>query len=112
MSGMLFALAGQRRWRPGSLRHCEEVAHRDRWLAGATGYLPDDDLAAEAERTRRLINGHSDTHARGLSTFDRVTAGMALLAGRLDAAQWAARLREAALQDEVGGAPARGGAAG
>ncbi len=66
-------------------------------------YLPANyDLAVEVIRCRRLIKGYSDTHARGQSKFDRVLAGIALVAGREDAADWARRLREAALQDEEG----------
>ena len=99
---LLYTIAGLRRWRPRSLRHVTEAAHRKAWLAAALGYLPDYDLAVEVIRCRRLIKGYSDTQARGLSKFDRVMAGIAQLAGRPDAAQWAARLREAALQDEEG----------
>ena len=100
---MLHVLAGLRRWRLGTLRHAEEVAHQERWLSVALGYLPQDyDLAVEVIRCRRLVKGYSDTHARGLSKFDRVMGGIALVAGRSDAADWARRLREAALKDEEG----------
>jgi indolepyruvate ferredoxin oxidoreductase beta subunit len=65
--------------------------------------LPKDyDLAVQLLRTRRLVKGYSDTHARGLSKYDRVQAGIDLVAGRPDAADWAARLIEAALKDEEG----------
>ncbi len=67
------------------------------------GYLPGHyDLAVEVLRCRRLIKGYSDTHARGQSKFDRVLAGIAQVGGREDAADWARRLREAALKDEEG----------
>ena len=59
----------------------------------------DGDLDREC---RRLVKGYSDTHARGLSKFDRVLAAVKLVAAREDAAEWAARLREAALKDEDG----------
>ena len=89
--------------RLGSLRHRQEVAHLERWLAVALGYLPANyDLAVEVIRCRRLVKGYSDTHARGLSKFDRVLAGIALVAARDYAADWARRLREAALLDEEG----------
>jgi indolepyruvate ferredoxin oxidoreductase beta subunit len=66
-------------------------------------HLPGDyALACEVLRCRRLIKGYSDTHARGLSKFDRVMAGIVLVEGRPDAADWARRLREAALKDEEG----------
>jgi Pyruvate/2-oxoacid:ferredoxin oxidoreductase gamma subunit len=101
--GMLYLVGGLRFWRRRTLRHAEEVAHLDRWLAVAMGYLPGDyDLAVEVIRCRRLVKGYSDTHARGLSKFDRVLAAIVLVAGRADAADWARRLCEAALKDEEG----------
>ena len=48
------------------------------------------------------MKGYSDTHARGLSKFDRVMAAVPLLEGRADGADWLRRLREAALMDEDG----------
>lgn len=99
----LYLLAGRRRYRPGTLRHARETAHLDRWLGIALDYLDRDyPLAVEVLCCRRLIKGYSDTHARGLSKFDRVLEGIALVAGRPDAADWARRLRDAALQDEKG----------
>ena len=59
-------------------------------------------LAVEVIRCRRLVKGYSDTHARGLSKFDRVLAAIDLVKDRDDAADWARRLREAALKDEEG----------
>ena len=101
--GMLYLVGGLRFWRRRTLRHAQERAHLDRWLAVATGYLPDrHDLAVEVIRCRRLIKGYSDTHARGLSKFDRVLDAVALIATREDAADWTRRLREAALADEEG----------
>ncbi|MCL4189609.1 MAG: indolepyruvate oxidoreductase subunit beta family protein [Rhodobacteraceae bacterium] len=103
--GLLWLLGGLRGWRRRTLRHRHEQEHLDRWLHGALAELPGDyALAVEVLRNRRLIKGYSDTHARGLSKFDRVTAGIALVRGRPDAADWARRLREAALKDEAGAA--------
>ncbi|PZR00148.1 MAG: hypothetical protein DI533_05970 [Cereibacter sphaeroides] len=100
---MLHALGGLRGWRLRTLRHRQEVAHVENWLVLAMGYLPASyDLAVEVIRCRRLIKGYSDTHARGQSKFDRVIEGIALVAERKDAADWARRLREAALKDEEG----------
>ena len=59
-------------------------------------------FAVETLKTRRLIKGYSDTHARGLSKFDRVMSGAALVEGRDDAADWLARLIAAALSDPQG----------
>jgi indolepyruvate ferredoxin oxidoreductase beta subunit len=100
---MLHVLGGLKGWRLKSLRHATEMAHIDRWLTTALTYLPQNyDLAVEVIRSRRLVKGYSDTHARGLSKFDRVLSAIALVQHRDDAAQWAARLREAALKDEEG----------
>ena len=99
----LYVVAGLRRWRRGMLRHRIEAQHLADWLQTALEEAPRDyALAVEILRTRRLIKGYSDTHARGLSKYDRVIAGIATLRGRDDAADWARRLREAALQDEDG----------
>jgi indolepyruvate ferredoxin oxidoreductase beta subunit len=100
---MLHVLGGLKSWRLKTLRHAEEEAHLKRWLATALDYLPKNyDLAVEVIRCRRLVKGYSDTHARGLSKFDRVLEGIALVQSREDAADWARRLREAALKDEEG----------
>lgn len=100
---MLYVLGGMRRWRRRTLRHAHEQAHLDRWLTACRDAVAEDyDVAVELLRCRRLIKGYSDTHARGLSKFDRVMQAAGLVRGREDAAQWVARLREAALQDEKG----------
>lgn len=100
---MLHLLGGLKGWRLKSLRHATETEHLDRWLTTALSYLPQNyDLAVEVIRCRRLIKGYSDTHTRGLSKFDKVLAAIALVKDRDDAANWARRLREAALKDEDG----------
>ena len=100
---MLHVLGSLKGWRLKSLRHATEMAHLEHWLATALGYLPQNyDLAVEIIRCRRLIKGYSDTHARGLSKFDKVLAAIALVKDRDDAADWARRLREAALKNEEG----------
>lgn len=100
---MLYVLGGLKFWRPRTLRHAQEVAHLDRWLAEAMQAADRDyALGVEILRHRRLIKGYSDTHARGLSKFDRVMEGTRLVGARSDAADWARRLREAALKDAEG----------
>lgn len=100
---MLYLLGGMKRRRRGTLRHAQEMAHLERWLAGALTHLDRNyALAVELIRCRRLIKGYSDTHARGLSKFDRVIAATTEIALRDDAADWCRRLREAALKDEDG----------
>lgn len=99
----LHVLAGLKRYRLRTLRHKREMEHLAAWMARAEAALPRDyALAVEILRTRRLVKGYSDTHARGLSKFDRVNAAIDLVAGRSDAADWARRLIEAALKDEKG----------
>ena len=99
----LYILGGMRSFRRGTLRHANEVAHRDAWLATVKAAAPKNyDLAVELLQVRRLVKGYSDTHARGASKFDKVMLGAAKVEGRPDAAEWVRRLREAALKDEDG----------
>lgn len=97
----LWLIAGLRRWRRVSLRHSVEMAHLDTWLETTLAYAATNPaLAVETIKARRLIKGYSDTHARGLSKFDLVMEGIALVANRDDATDWARRLSAAALGDE------------
>ena len=99
----LYVLGGLKRFRRGTLRHTREVGHRDAWLDLARKIAPKDyELAVAILDARRLVKGYSDTHARGVSKFDRVTAAANRLAGRADAAEWLRRLSKAALADEEG----------
>ena len=101
--GALYLLGGMQRWRLRTLRHAQERAHLDAWLARALACRAANyDLAVEVIRCRRLVKGYSDTHARGMSKFDQVLAVVDEIATRPDAADWARRLREAALLDEEG----------
>ncbi len=85
------------------LRHRSETAHIDAWFDLAlTIHATDPALATEVLNARRLIKGYSDTHARGLSKYDRVLGALPLLEGRPDAADWLRRLIAAALQDPEG----------
>jgi indolepyruvate ferredoxin oxidoreductase beta subunit len=99
----LYTLAALRRTRRGTLRHSRETEHREAWLDAATSLLPRNyDLAVEVINNRRLVKGYSDTHARGLSKFDRVMSALTTLRDREDGAAWMKRLRQAALLDENG----------
>ena len=99
----LYVVAGLRRFRRGNLRHASEMAHVAEWLGLAERHLPANyELAVGIVKARRLIKGYSDTHARGLSKYDRVLAAVPLLAGRDDAGAWIDRLISAALKDEDG----------
>ncbi|WP_428688019.1 indolepyruvate oxidoreductase subunit beta family protein [Roseibium sp.] len=100
---MLYFLGGLRGWRRKTLRHRMEQDHLNAWLERVSECLPDRyDFAVEILRCRRLVKGYSDTHARGLSKFDKVLAGARLVEGREDGPKWVERLREAALKDEKG----------
>lgn len=101
----LYTLCAMRARRRGSLRHKVETAHIENWsarvfAAAKTNY----DLAVEITRCQRLIKGYSDTHERSLGKFGKVLAGIDLVEERRDAADWARRLREAALVDAEGDA--------
>jgi indolepyruvate ferredoxin oxidoreductase, beta subunit len=99
----LYLIAAFKPIRRTTLRHKREMAHIDRWLALAAETVAKNyDLAVEIINARRLVKGYSDTHARGLSKFDRVIGAVPALAGRGDGADWMRRLRDAALMDEGG----------
>ena len=100
---VLHVLGGLKGYRLRTRRHAGEAAHLETWLATSLAMRDQDyALAVELLKNRRLIKGYSDTHARGLGKFDRVMGAAELLQGREDAAEWMARLREAALQDPQG----------
>ena len=100
---MLYFLGGLKGYRMRTRRHEVEVEHLERWLEQSLGVLETDyALAVEMFRNRRLVKGYSDTHLRGLSKFRSVMEAADLLEGRKDAAEWMARLREAAIKDPEG----------
>jgi indolepyruvate ferredoxin oxidoreductase beta subunit len=100
---MLYFLGGMRRWRRRTLRHAQEHEHLDHWLTVAIGQVASNyGLAVEIINARRLVKGYSDTHARGLSKFDRVIGATPALAKREDGARWMRLLVASALQDEAG----------
>ena len=99
----LYALSALRPRRRRQLRHANEMAHVESWLALATRHLDSNyALATGIIQARRLVKGYSDTHARGLSKFDRVLSAVPHLATRTDADEWMSRLIKSALQDENG----------
>ncbi|SEE52686.1 indolepyruvate oxidoreductase subunit beta family protein [Bradyrhizobium erythrophlei] len=99
----LYVVGGLRGIRRRSLRHAIETTHRDQWLNAATEAVRANyQLGVEVLQCRRLVKGYSDTHSRGLSKFDKTLAAIRLVAPRDDAADWARRLREAALKDSEG----------
>ena len=99
----LYLVSGLRRFRRKLLRHENEMQHMEQWLVLATRTLPENyDLARAILAARRLVKGYSDTHARGLSKFDRVISAAPLLLAREDGGAWMDRLITAALKDENG----------
>lgn len=99
----IYLLGGLKRYRRRTLRHAIEQAHLSAWLQRALDYsVKDYALAVEILGCQRLIKGYSDTHARGLSKFDKVIGAVGVIEKHADAAGWLRRLREAALQDEEG----------
>jgi indolepyruvate ferredoxin oxidoreductase beta subunit len=99
----LYIVSSLRGRRRGTLRHAREMEHMETWLKTATELLPENyDIATEVLAARRLVKGYSDTHARGLSKFDRVLSALPLLRHREDGADWLRRLKQAALLDEGG----------
>lgn len=92
-----------KRWRRALLRHEQELKHWSLWLDLANKHRNENyALGVEILKCRRLIKGYGDTHARGQSKFDQVLHMLQPLEGRQDAANWIARLREAALKDVDG----------
>lgn len=101
----LYLVSGLRRFRRKLLRHADEMVHMEDWLGLALRTLPQNyDLARAILAARRLVKGYSDTHARGLSKFDRVISAVPVLLAREDGGQWMDRLISAALKDENGDA--------
>ena len=99
----LYAISSLRRFRSLLLRHKREIAHIEAWLWLALHHLPSNyGLARGIISAQRLIKGYSDTHARGLSKYDRVLSAVPLLEKRGDANQWMDRLISIALKDENG----------
>jgi len=99
----LYLLSSLRRFRRGTLRHRRERAHLEAWLELVARHaVANYDLAVQILAARRLVKGYSDTHARGLSKYDRVIGALPRLGGREDGAAWMRRLIQAALLDEDG----------
>lgn len=98
---LLYVLGNARFLRRRSRRHQDEQAHRERWLAVATEHMAGSyELATEILTCRRLVKGYSDTHARGMSKFDRILAVASKLAQSVDGPEVLRRLKQMALQEE------------
>jgi indolepyruvate ferredoxin oxidoreductase, beta subunit len=105
---LLYAVAGLKRWRRGTLRYREENARIEAWLARIERQAASDyPLGVELARVQRLIEGYGETHERGWRNFCTLVGELERLAGRADGAAVLSRLQEAALADEDGQALAR-----
>ena len=99
---MLYAVAGMKRWRRGTLRFATETQRIERWLAQiAQAAALNPRLAVEVAMCQRLVKGYSDTHARGLRNFEALMAAVQR-AGAALAPATLRELRDAALADEHG----------
>ncbi|MBV9889253.1 MAG: indolepyruvate oxidoreductase subunit beta family protein, partial [Rhizobacter sp.] len=104
LGGFLFlrTVAATRRWRRATTRYAAEHAAIDAWLARiAQTAATHPELAVEVARCQRLVKGYSDTHARGVRSFETVMAALDKGGGRLAPATLR-ELRDAALADEHG----------
>jgi indolepyruvate ferredoxin oxidoreductase beta subunit len=97
---LLWAVAGLRRWRRGTLRFAAENARIEAWLTDIRAAAAKDRaLALEIVRCQRLVKGYGDTHERGLDRYARLRSAWT---GRALPAATLAELRTAALADEHG----------
>jgi indolepyruvate ferredoxin oxidoreductase beta subunit len=99
---MLYALAGLKRWRRGTLRFAVETQRIEQWLAHIVqAATVNPQLAVEVAQCQRLVKGYSDTHARGWRNFETLMHAAQRAGGTLAPATLR-ELRDAALADEHG----------
>jgi indolepyruvate ferredoxin oxidoreductase, beta subunit len=100
--GLLWCLAGLRRWRRGTLRYAQENTRIERWLARIEHAARfNAQLAAEIAQCQRLVKGYGDTHERGLRNYETLMAAVDAAGASLAPAALR-ELRDAALADEHG----------
>jgi len=103
--GLLYLLAGLKRWRRGTLRFHEENARIEAWLAKIESVAKDNYLVAvQLAKAQRLVKGYGETHERGWRNFSTLLSQVDTLVGRSDGGAVLARLIDAALADEEGNA--------
>jgi len=101
--GLLYLLAGLKRWRRGTLRFHEENARIEAWLAKIEAVAKDNYLVAvQLAKAQRLVKGYGETHERGGRNFSALLGQVDALAARSDGGAVLARLIDAALADEEG----------
>jgi len=100
---MLRAVAALKRWRRGTLRHQDEAARIQSWIAQLWGLAAVDyELAVEFANCQGLVRGYGETFERGIRNFERLAVIAQRLKGRVGAAAELARLRGLAAADESG----------
>jgi indolepyruvate ferredoxin oxidoreductase beta subunit len=101
--GLLYMLAGLKRWRRGTMRFHEENARIEAWLAKIESVAKDNYLVAvQLAKAQRLVKGYGETHERGWRNFTTLMAQVDTLVARSDGGAVLARLIDAALADEEG----------
>ena len=100
---LLYAVAGLRRTRRGTLRFQVEHQRIDQWLAAVQQLAQHDtEMALEVARSQRLIKGYGDTHARGWHSYQQLMAVVPRLQSTGNGAQRMRDLNRAALADDNG----------
>lgn len=100
---LLYALAGLRRFRPGSIRYAETQKSLVAWLERLAGTARTDyALALEIAECRNLVKGYGDTHARGTASYETILASIERIQPAATRAKAIAVLRQAALADDSG----------
>lgn len=100
---LLYAVAGLRGIRRGSLRYQVERERMARWMeaiVSLAGGQPA--LAVEVARAQRLIKGYGDTHVRGWGNFQRIMSALPALRQAADGPPRLRALVKAALSDDSG----------
>ena len=100
---LLYALASRRSKRTATLRHAQEMDSINLWTKKIEAALETDyEFALTVVKSRRLVKGYSDTHARSSGRFSQLMKAAEALSGRPDAAAQYKALYDAALNDIKG----------
>ena len=99
---MLRTVASMKRWRRSTMRYAEENRRIEEWLKRiAATAQRNPELAVEIAQCQRLVKGYSDTHERGIRTYDTLMRSVERAGAQLAPATLR-ELRDAALADEHG----------
>jgi len=99
----LYAVAGLRRRRRGTLRFRRETQRINEWLTQVQELAPENyALALEVAECPRLVKGYGDTHLLGSRNFESLMRAVPTLRRTQNAATRLKNLREAALADDTG----------